>query len=102
MKMKKILLPLLLLLSAYAVAMAYDRGGVYINGRVDYLSGDTITVAGNNYKIAPNCPILLQYREKNALHTKKASLWDVRTGDSVWAKKIGNDLIEVQIEGWKR
>ena len=102
MKMKKILLPLLLLLSAYAVAPAYDRGGVYINGTIQYLSGDEITISGDTYQIDPNCEILMQYREKDALHVKKASRWDLRVGESVWARNMGRTLLQIQIEGWKR
>ncbi len=101
--MKKVILATSLFLFMFSgMALAYDRGHVYINGRVNAIYSDSIDISGVNYTIDTECKVIIQYKAKNAFHEKAARLSDIHRGDSVYAKKIGTVLYEIIIEGWKR
>lgn len=101
--MKKIILVTFLFLFLLSgISLAYDSGHVYINGRVDFIGSDTITVSGIHYRIDQKCKFTIQYREHNSVLEKPARLWDVSTGDTVTAKMIGAILYEIIIERWRR
>jgi len=101
--MKKIILVTSLFLFLFSgISLAYDRGHVYIHGRVDAIYSDSIDISGVNYTIATECKVIIQYKAKNAFHEKAARLSDIHRGDSVYAKKIGTVLYEIIVEGWKR
>jgi len=85
-----------------AVSPAYDTVHVYINGKVDSVSGSIVTIDGSQYKIDVKCRIVIRYEEKNSFHEKPARISDIRPGDSVTAKKIANTLHEIAIERWGR
>lgn len=84
------------------ISAAYDRGHVYIGGRVDYISGNSITVSGVDYTIDSTCKVVITFKERDSFHERPARLSDVRRGDPVYVKKIGTVLYEINIEGWKR
>lgn len=101
--MKRIVSAVILFLFILSgMALAYDRGHVYIYGRVDAIYSDSIDISGVNYTIDTECKVIIQYKAKNAFHEKTARLSDIHRGDSVYAKKIGTVLYEIIIEGWKR
>jgi len=82
-------------------AVAYYDGHVYINGIVDSIGPDTISISGHTYKIDPKCRVVIQYKDHNSFHEKPAKLWEVSTGNSVTAKRVGNILYEIMIERWR-
>ena len=84
------------------MAVAYYDGHVYINGIVDSIGSDTISISGHTYTIAPKCRVVIQYKNHNSFYEKPAKLWEVSTGNSVTAKKVGNILYEIMIERWRR
>lgn len=85
----------------YGISAAYDRGHVYIGGRVDNISGNSITVSGITYTIDTTCKVVIMYKERNSFHERPARISDVRQGDPVYVKKIGTVLYEINIERWK-
>jgi len=85
-----------------AVSHAYDTVHVYMNGKVDSVSGNIITIDNNQYKIDARCRIVIVYQENNIFHEQPARISDIRTGDSVSVKKIANTLYEIMIERWKQ
>ena len=99
---KSILLIILLLMTISTISHALDRGHVYINGTVDAVGRDTITISGVTYSIDPQCQVVFQYKENGAVYKKPARLSSINRGDSVYAKKIATILYEIEIEGWKR
>ena len=103
MRIKIIIIAILILASSLTgISIAYDRGHVYIGGRVDYISGTSITVSGVDYTIDSTCKVVITYKERDSFHERPARLSDVRRGDPVYVKKIGTVLYEINIEGWKR
>ncbi len=118
--MKQIItISLFILIIFSSISSALDRGHVYISGRVDdigdrtevvsdesgretYVSFKALTVSGVAYKIEPNCRVAIQYKERDIFHEKPVNISDIRRGDSVYIKKIGDIVYEVLIEGWKR
>jgi hypothetical protein len=85
-----------------AVSHAYDTVHVYMNGKVDSVSGNIITIDGSQYKIDAKCRFAIVYQENDIFHEKPAQRSDIRSGDSVSAKKIANTLSEITIERWKQ
>jgi hypothetical protein len=83
------------------MAAAFYDGHVYINGIVNTVGSDTMTISHHNYKIDPKCKVVIQYKERGSFHEKPGSLWEVSTGDSVTAKMTGAVLYEIMIERWK-
>jgi hypothetical protein len=101
--MKKSILAISLFLFLFSgLSLAYDSGHVYINGKIDSIGSDTITISGIHYTIDKKCRVVIQYKEHGSFHEKPASLWDVNTGDSVTVKMIGNILYEIMIERWRK
>jgi len=84
------------------MAAAFYDGHIYINGIVNSVSSDNITISRHTYKIDPKCRVVVQYRERGSFHERPSRLSEVNTGDSVTAKNVGNILYEIMIEGWKR
>ena len=100
--MKRIIVAIMLCLFLFSgVAVAFYDGHVYINGIVNSIGSDTISIAGHTYKIDPKCRVVIQYKENGAFYERPAKLWEVSTGNSVTAKKIGNILYEIMIERWR-
>jgi type 1 fimbria pilin len=101
--MKKIILAITLFVFLFSgISSAFYDGHVYINGKVNSISSDSITISGSHYKIDKNCKVVIQYKEHNSFHEKPASLWDVSSGDTVTAKKIGSIIYEIMLERWRR
>ena len=117
--MKKAVLFIFLFVMTAAAADAYDRGHTYIRGTISdmgdtevVLSGvdeplrterlKTITLDGSTYTVDPKCRVAIQYEEKGAYHEREGRLYDLRRGISVYARKVGNVINEILIEGWKR
>jgi hypothetical protein len=84
------------------IAVAFDSGHIYRNGRVDALSSERITIAGMTYKIDQRCKFVIQYKENDSFHERPATSSDVHTGDIVTAKEIGAVVYEINIERWRR
>jgi len=99
---RRISLGLGLCLMFVATASAYDRGHVYIDGTVRAVSREEITIGSHTYELPPDCKVLIQYRERGAFKKKRAPLHEVRVGDSVYAKKMGNRILEIEIERWTK
>ena len=100
--MKRIVVAIMLCLFLFSgVAVAFYDGHVYINGIVDSIGSDTISISGHTYRIDPKCRVVIQYKENGAFNERPAKLWEVSTGNSVTAKKIGNILYEIMIERWR-
>jgi hypothetical protein len=101
--MKRIgLLIALIVVCSIAVSHAYNTVHVYINGSVDSISGNSITINGSQYTIDATCRIVIVYQENDIFREKPARISDIRSGDSVTAKKIANTLYEIMIERWRR
>ena len=117
--MKKAVLLIVLVVMIAGAAGAYDRGHTYIRGIISdmgdtevVLSGvdeplrterlKTITLDGSTYTVDPKCRIAIQYFDKGAYHEREGRLYDLRRGLSVYARKVGNVVNEILIEGWKR
>ncbi len=101
--MKKVILAISLFLFLFSgMAMAYDSGHVYINGKVNSISSDTITVLGISYVIDQKCKVVIHYKENNSFHEKPGGKWDISTGDPVTVKIIGRIAYEIIIERWRR
>ena len=101
--MKKVILATSLFLFLFSgISLAYDSGHVYINGKVNSISSDTITISGIHYKIDKKCNVVIQYKEHGSFHEKHGTFWNVHTGDIVTAKMIGGILYEIIIEEWRR
>jgi hypothetical protein len=118
--MKNIALILFLLLGAASIALAYSDGHTYIQGKFQSfgeksyvvtsetgqktnVTVKTITVDGWAYELDPDCKVIIQSKNREGIyHENKGNFRDLRTGDSVYAKKIGNTVIEISIEEWKR
>ena len=101
--MKKVILATSLFLFLFSgMAMAYDSGHVYINGKIDSIGSDTITISGIHYKIDKKCKVVIQYKEHGSFHERPATSGDVHTGDIVTAKKIGRIIYEIMIERWRK
>ena len=83
------------------IAAAFYDGHVYINGIVNSIGSDTITISRQTYQIDKKCRVVVQYKKHGSFYEKPAKLWQVSTGDSVTARKIGNILYEIRIERWK-
>jgi hypothetical protein len=84
------------------VAVAFDSGHIYRNGRVDAVSLNRITIAGTTYKIDPRCKFVIRYEANDSIHERPATFGDVHTGDSVTAKEIGAVIYKINIERWRR
>ena len=117
--MKRAVLLILLVTVFLGAAHAYDRGHTYVRGIISdigddevVLSGEdeplrtqkvkTITIDGSTYTVDPTCRVAIQYKDKGAYHEKEAHFYNVRRGNSVYAKKVGNVITEILIEEWKR
>jgi len=100
--MKPIALAIAAVLILAAVSAGYDRGYVYVGGRVESLSREAIVVSGNQYTVSPNCKVFMQSRERNAIHERPSSFYSIRVGDSVYVRLLGTLVEEIRIEGWKR
>lgn len=101
--MKRIgLLIAVIVVSSIAVSHAYNTVHVYMNGKVDSVSGNTITIDGSQYQIDAKCRIVIAYQENGVFHEKPARLADIHNGDWVTAKKIANTLHEIMIERWRQ
>jgi hypothetical protein len=84
------------------IAVAFDSGHIYRNGRVDAVSLNRITIAGTTYKIDQRCKFVMQYNENDSIHERPATFGDIYTGDFVSAKEIGAVVYEINIERWRR
>lgn len=100
--MKKVILAISLFLFLFSgISFAYNSGHIYINGRVDSIQSNTITVGKVLYKIDQRCKVVVHVKENNAFHERPARLGEVNVGDVVTAKMIGGILYEIIIERWR-
>jgi hypothetical protein len=83
-------------------ALAFYDGHVYINGIVNSISSNTITISHTNYKIDQKCKIVKILKKNNSFHEAPAQMSDVSTGKSITAKVIGGIIYEIIVEEWKR
>jgi hypothetical protein len=101
--MKRIVVAMFLCIFLFSgMAVAFYDGHVYINGIVNSIGSDAISISDHTYKIDPKCKVVIQYKESGSFHEKPAKLWDISTGETVTAKKVGNILYEIMIERWRR
>ena len=75
---------------------------VYVDGIVNSIGEETITVAEEDYPIAPGCRIVQQVKYKDFFYEKPAELSDVKVNDYVYIKVKSGVVHEIIIEAWKR
>jgi len=80
----------------------FTRGHYYFNGRVNAISKDYINVSGKDFYITQNCRVAIHKEVKGAFFENPASLRDIKIGDWVTVKVIGNLATEILIERYKR
>ena len=84
------------------VSRAYNTVHVYINGKVDAVQGDAITIDGSKYVIDSKCRVVIASEQGGVFHEDPARAGNIRIGDTVTAKKIANTLYEIMIERWRK
>jgi len=93
---------ILIFLLLTGVAAAFYDGHVYINGMVESVDGDSITISGVHYRIDERCTVVIQYEESGSFHERRGQRSDVSTGETVTARMTGGVLYEIMIERWRR
>jgi hypothetical protein len=91
------LMTFLILLSAICGVWAYDRGHVYINGKVEAITTGTITIDGQTYDIEPDCRVILNVSRNGAVSQRAGRLADIALGDKVYARLLGRSISEIQV-----
>ncbi|UCG78225.1 MAG: hypothetical protein JSV21_11855 [Nitrospirota bacterium] len=110
----------LLLFGMYAIGYAYDRGHVFITGKVGDMWEETfnvpdrhgrysevtysmMSVEGKKYKIDETCKVFVRFmNESSAFGIRSAELDDVASGQTVTVRALGSILYEITIEEWER
>ncbi len=81
----------------YALSVHY-----YLNGRVNAVSDNSITVDGRVFKIVPRARVAIQTERNGAFFEDPARISNISRGDSVNVRVTGNTVDDIQIERWKR
>lgn len=104
--MKRFLAALLLMTVCMALcasgAAAFRTAHTYLNGKVDSISGNLITIAGTTFQIHSKCRVVIVSGRNGAYFEDPASLRDVSSGYWVTVRQTGNLVDEIMIERWRR
>ena len=80
----------------------FTRGHYYFNGKVNAISKEFINVSGKVFYITRDCRVAIHKGVNGAFFENPASLRDIKIGDWVTVKVIGNLVTEILIERYKR
>lgn len=75
---------------------------MYVNGLIQAVSGDTVTLGGEVFVLHPKSKVYLQTYSNGAYHELKGRLNDVVPGLSANVKVTGKVISEISIERWKQ
>ena len=99
--MKVAVMGLLLGLLVSAQVAAQTRH-MYINGIVQAVSEEGLTLGGEVFVLQPNARVIVQRWRDGAFHEGKGRLSDVAAGHSATVRVTGKVISEIIVEKWKQ
>jgi len=99
--MKKIFIIIILML-LYSVATEAATMQRYINGTIEHVTGDGITVNGNTYILSPKVSIRAHEYRDNSMYEVAGKTSEMTPGAQVYIRVEGTTVYEVIIERSKK
>lgn len=83
---------LLLGINAEATSHRYDTG------ILSSVTEDRVVMSGNAYRLLPNNKVIFKERgRRGAYYEHKRSISDLRIGEKIFLKVIGNNILEIEV-----
>jgi hypothetical protein len=99
--MKKIFI-IIILLCLQSVATEAVTMQHYINGTIEHVTGDSITVNGNTYSLSPKVSIRAHEKRDNSMYEVAGKTSEMTAGAQVYIRVEGTTVHEVIIERSKK
>jgi hypothetical protein len=95
--MKKIII-IIIIVCLQSVAIEADTMQRYINGTIEYVTLDSITVNGNTFALSPKVSIRAHEKRDNSMYEVAGKTSEMIPGVQVYIRIEGTTVYEVIIE----